>query len=163
MVGKLMRVQNRPSRDQWAMEVAIVTSYRATCIRRKVGCVFLNKLGHIIATGYNGVAAGTPHCNETTMDIYLHPHIVCSGRNSQSGTNLDGCQAIHAEQNALLQCSNVQEIDIAYITTSPCMTCVKMLLNTGCTTIVYHEEYQHTDARQLWESVGRSWVTLQNR
>src|SRR5688572_33115564 len=108
----------RPTRDQWAMEMVQVTAKRATCCRRQVGCVVLNKRGHVLATGYNGVAAGLPHCNEITtfrkgdlvyQPVVHYPHS-CSGAHSPSGTNLDGCQAIHAEQNALLQCRDIYEI-----------------------------------------------------
>lgn len=74
--------------------------------------------------------------------------------------NLDGCQAIHAEQNALLQCRDVYAIHTAYVTASPCMTCVKLLLNTSCERIVYVEEYPHSAARDLWTGAGRSWEQL---
>lgn len=147
----------RSTRDQWAMQMALVTSKRSTCCRRNVGAVFLNERGHVLSTGYNGVAAGQPHCNthDPFSDVGF-PH-ACSGAHAPSGTNLDGCQAIHAEQNALLQCKDVYAIDTAYVTASPCMTCTKLLLNTGCKRIVFLEEYPHAEARHLWESAGRTW------
>src|SRR3990167_8057918 len=77
-----------------------------------------------------------------------------------SGTNLDGCQAIHAEQNALLQCRDMYAIHTAYVTASPCMTCCKLLLNTSCQRIVYVEEYPHSAAKDLWTGAGRSWEQL---
>lgn len=150
----------RPSRDQWAMSMASLTAKRATCLRRQVGAVLLNERGHVLATGYNGVAAGLPHCNE--HDPYHetgHPH-ACSGAHSPSGTNLDGCQAIHAEQNALLQCRDVYSIHTCYVTASPCVTCTKLLLNTSCQRIVFLEEYPHSEARKLWEAAGRQWEQL---
>lgn len=158
----------RISRDEWAMEMAKLTATRSTCLRRRVGCVLLNCRGHVLATGFNGVAAGQPHCNEEFTEKWAHPdkpievRIVtphaCSGAKAPSGMNLDGCQAIHAEQNALLQCKNVYEIDACYVTASPCMTCAKLLLNTSCQKIIFLEEYPHTEARQLWESAGRQWI-----
>jgi len=152
----------RPSRDQWAMQLATITAGRTTCCRRAVGCVLLNARGHVLATGYNGVAAGLPHCNALVVDphdieqgrTYLY---ACSGATAPSGTNLDGCQAIHAEQNAMLQCRDVYAIHTCYVTTSPCMTCCKLLLNTGCERIVYAEEYPHSAARDLWVGAGRLW------
>lgn len=156
----------RPSRDTWAMGLAVVTAQRATCLRRAVGCVLLNRRGHVLSTGYNGVASGQPHCNSIgwTDDgvgdgSISHPH-ACSGAHAPSGTNLEGCQAIHAEQNALLQCRDVYSIDTAYVTASPCMTCVKLLLNTSCQRVVYLEEYPHSTARDLWVSSGRQWEKL---
>lgn len=141
----------RPSRDEWALKLALLTAQRTTCCRRAVGCVLLNERGHVVATGYNGVAAGLPHCNEISP---------CSGAKAPSGTNLDGCQAIHAEQNAMLQCKNVYEIHTCYVTASPCMTCTKLLLNTSCQRIVFKDEYPHNEAQQLWEAAGRQWEQL---
>ena len=47
----------RPTRDQWAIQLAQLTAERSTCCRRHVGCILLNERGHVLATGYNGVAA----------------------------------------------------------------------------------------------------------
>lgn len=155
---------SRPTKDQWALQLASITAARTTCCRRAVGCVLLNARGHVLATGYNGVAAGLPHCNESrTPRKWVEGHSkiyfpnACSGATSLSGTNLDGCQAIHAEQNALLQCKDIYSIDVCYVTTSPCMTCTKLLLNTSCHRIVYLDEYPQASAKELWESAGRIW------
>lgn len=172
----------RPTRDVWAMQIALLTAQRSTCCRRQVGCVLLNSRGHIIATGYNGVAVGLPHCNEVTPRVlestptkdgetYGNPEFwelpevgilrnACAGANSPSGTNLEGCQAIHAEQNALLQCRDVYEIHTACVTTSPCVTCCKLLLNTSCERIIFANTYPHPEAKELWVRAGRHWVEL---
>jgi deoxycytidylate deaminase len=205
----------RQTRDQWAMSMALLTAKRATCSRRQVGAVLLNERGHVLATGYNGVAAGLPHCNEVRITrlasvpqrpgpehwqsdskFYLdraaklypdlvkkmgrmEPHSVdsstveghvgvvvkhfphaCSGACAPSGQSLDACQAIHAEQNAMLQCRDVYAIHTCYVTASPCMTCTKLLLNTSCARIVFLEEYPHHEARALWETSGRHWEQL---
>ena len=138
----------RPSHDAWAMALALETAKRTTCCRRAVGSVLLNARGHVLSTGYNGVAAGMPHCNEVVkvenpkfnlldcdrFDVEYFGTFpnACSGATSPSGTNLDGCGAVHAEQNSLLQCRDVYDIETCYVTTSPCMTCVKLLMNTSC-------------------------------
>lgn len=169
----------RPTRDEWAMGLARLTASRSTCLRRAVGCVLLNERGHVLATGYNGVAAGLPHCNEVTGEMqnpelrtgvgiyrvaehwekqtipsYNH---ACPGATAKSGTNLDACGAIHAEQNALLQCRDVYSIDTAYVSTSPCVTCVKLLLNTSCQRIVFAEPYPHGSSERIWVGAGRVW------
>jgi dCMP deaminase len=105
----------------------------------------------VLSTGYNGVAAGQIHCID----------MPCIGANSPSGTNLDACQAIHAEQNALLQCKDIYDIDTCFVTASPCMTCIKLLLNTACKRIVFFEEYPHTHAKVLWTSAGREWFKFE--
>ncbi len=154
----------RPTRDEWAIELAHLTAKRATCLRRQVGCVLLNERGHVLATGYNGVAAGMPHCNEEawvteTVLMKKWPH-ACSGAKAPSGQALDACQAIHAEQNALLQCRDVWSIHSAYVTASPCITCTKLLMNTSCKCIVFSELYPHNEAEKLWVGAGREWIKL---
>ncbi len=157
----------RLSRADWAMGLAELTARRGTCLRRQVGCVLLNERGHVLSTGYNGVAAGVPHCNEqaggheTGWDKVVagppvYPH-ACPGAQAASGTNLDGCHALHAEQNALLQCRDVWTIHTAYVTASPCMTCTKLLLNTSCQVIIFKEAYPHNQAEGLWVAAGRTW------
>jgi len=64
----------RISVDWWAMNLADCCKDRSTCLRRSVGCVLLDADNHVIATGYNGVAAGMPHCNEPVM-----PGDICKG------------------------------------------------------------------------------------
>jgi len=145
----------RPSFDIWALEMAILVSRRGTCCRRAVGCVLVNERRHILATGYNGVASGMPHCNHLVSGKFPHK---CEGSDAPSGQDLDKCQAIHAEQNALLQCKDSYDIHTAYVTTGPCITCTKLLLNTSCERIVFAERYAHDDSKALWESANRLWV-----
>jgi len=191
----------RPSKDQYFVSMAMLVASRATCCRRSVGCVIVNARGHVLSTGYNGVASGQPHCNEPSIrPVYANDRRVsfdvstnswifngkrtpslckefftksennqcvgfdteyknaCFGAKSASGTNLDSCEAIHAEQNALLQCRDVHEIDTVYCTDSPCITCIKLLMNTSCKKIVYLREYPHAQAKKLWLSLNREWV-----
>lgn len=149
-------MQIRPSRDEYFTQMARLVSSRGTCIRRQVGCVLVNSRGHVLATGYNGVAAGLPHCRNTG-NAHDRP---CEGAGAPSGAQLDRCEAIHAEQNALLQCHDVYDIETCYTTVSPCITCVKLLMNTGCGRIVFTEPYAHdVDAKVLWTSIPkRSWI-----
>lgn len=152
----------RPSRDQWAMILAMETARRSTCLRRQVGCVLLNRRGHVLATGYNGVAAGMPHCNDVDLEGFTtNPHPwACQAAHAASGSQLEGCEAIHAEQNALLQCRDVYDIEECFVTASPCITCTKLLLNTSCQRIIFIEAYPHPAAADLWRRAGREWVQL---
>ena len=140
----------RPPTDFYFLKMAKLVSERGTCARRKVGCIFVNKRNHVIATGYNGNPAGFTHCIDDP----------CEGADSKSGTDLDKCKAIHAEQNALLQCKNVYDIDRVYTTLEPCIHCVKLLLNTTANQIIYGEKYVHEFARKLWEESGRGYTFI---
>ena len=140
----------RPPTDFYFLRMAELVSTRGTCARRKVGCVFVNKKNHVIATGYNASPSGFTHCIDEP----------CEGSNSKRGADLDKCQAIHAEQNALLQCKNVYDIDRVYTTLEPCIHCVKLLLNTTANQIIYGEKYVHEFARKLWEESGRGYTFI---
>jgi dCMP deaminase len=162
----------RISRDEWALRLAEVTALRGTCLRRRVGAVLLDRDGYVLSTGFNGRAAGLPHCDERGMVdrmimvdgrpqglIASYPN-ACPGATAISGTALDLCEACHAEQNCLLRCRDVREVEACYVTVSPCVACAKLLLNTACRRVVFREEYVHADARRLWEAAGRMWICL---
>ena len=132
------------SKTEKLIKVAQAVADLSEC-RRQVGCVLTDAWGHIKATGYNGTPKGMGSC-------------ACKSR--RSGMDLDGCPAVHAEMNALMQCSDIQELTTAYVTTKPCIHCIKMLLNTSIQTIYYVEEYPHQGVQELWESVGRLMVKI---
>lgn len=153
----------RPSKENGWSEVALVISRWSTCHRLPVGCVLVDEAGLILSTGYNGRAAGLPHCNESGIDADVmsnwelkFPHR-CKNSDAPIGKP-NGCESIHAEQNALMQCSDVRRIKVCYVTHSPCLSCVKMLLNTGCRRIVFTTDYPSGGARELWEGAGRGWI-----
>ena len=121
------------------LQIAINLSQLATCSRRNVGCVILDKYDRIIATGYNGVAKSSKHCIDNN----------CAGSQCESNTNLDKCEAIHAEQNALLQCKDINEIAQIICTTSPCMHCAKLISNTSCKKVIYLDKYDENAIEYL--------------
>jgi len=124
-------MKQRESKNQYFLKIAQLVATRATCARRSVGCVIVNKYNHIKATGYNGVPKNYNHCLDSP----------CGGQGEKSSKNLDLCMATHAEQNALLQCENVMDIETLYCTVSPCITCAKLIANTSCNKVVYSNEY----------------------
>lgn len=134
--------------------MAEMLARRGTCRRRQVGCILVDSKGRILSTGYNGVARGLTHC--TT--------VACPGAKAKSGESLDMCQAIHAEANALLQCNDIDAIHTAYCTDSPCIHCIKLLMNTSCSRIVFIREYPHGMSKELWlkscAPVEREWINI---
>lgn len=130
----------RISKVDYYIEMARLASRRASCSRRQVGCVLVNYDGHVLSTGYNGPARGVPNCTE----------VPCRGATCRSGEGLELCEAIHAEQNALLQCPDVNKIDTCYVTTEPCAHCAKLLLNTGCRRVVFSDPYPNGRGFDQW-------------
>lgn len=118
-------------------------------MRRQVGCILTDENQRVLATGYNGPASGLPHCIEEP----------CPGAGLATGTGLDKCEAIHAEQNALIQCADVRRVAHIYTVVSPCVTCTKLLLATPARALYFAERYAHDhEARRLWQAAGRDWV-----
>lgn len=120
---------NRPSKDEYFMQLARTVATRSTCPKASVGALLV-KDGSIISTGYNGSPVGEPHCDE-------------AGHNESA----DGhCQrAVHAEMNAILQAAkhgNSTKDSTLYITHFPCNHCLKAVRNAGITHIVYDKPYK---------------------
>lgn len=138
----------RESRDSYFLRMARMVASRTTCIRRSVGCVLVSPHGEVIATGYNGVPSGFPHCNE---------ELPCEGAYLPAGQAGTKCKSTHAEQNALIQCRDHRLIHTAYVTCNPCDVCVKLLLNTSCQRIVFIDDYP-SEAREMWVASGREWI-----
>lgn len=103
---------------------------RSTCIRRKVGAIITDKEGHVLSTGYNGVPKNFDHCID----------VPCLGATDKSG-DTSQCMAVHAEQNALLQCSDLSRASVMYASCTPCFVCAKMIVNTNIGAIICIEEY----------------------
>ena len=134
---------SRLDKDTYFLEIAKTVAQRSTCPRRQVGCVLVDSRNHIVATGYNGVPTGFPHCIENP----------CPGANYPSGEGLDHCEAIHAEVNAFLQLRSDDELT-AYMTVLPCFTCGKMFANSKVKRIVALEEYVHTQTERMLKMAG---------
>jgi len=142
----------RPSRHETMLEIVEALEKRTTCLRRGVGAVLVNNQGQILSTGYNGVAKGEKHCNNPDI-VSLHYPNACVNQKPKSGESLHECKAIHAEQNALLQCPDVQKIYVCYTSCSPCIHCMKLLMNTSCSLLVFQEIYDN-EALNLWYKDG---------
>lgn len=140
--------KNRPSIDEYFMEIAHVVAKRATCQRHNVGAVIV-KDKHIITTGYNGAPAGTKDCLELgcLRDKLKIP----------SGTRHEICRAVHAEQNAIIQAAyhgNDTKGAIIYITHSPCILCAKMIVNAGIKRVVCDIVYPDREWEPLFKEAG---------
>jgi dCMP deaminase len=115
----------RQTIEQYYLEMLHLVASRATCRRRKVASIITDEQGRVLSTGYNGVPSGAIHCIDSP----------CSG-------------VIHAEQNALLQCRQIDRAHTIYCSVSPCFTCCKLIANTPIQRIIFAEQY--SDERGLW-------------
>lgn len=133
----------RPTYDEYFMEMAYLAAKRSTCLRRKVGAVLV-KDRHVLSTGYNGPPKGLAHCDETG----------CIRQQLQipSGERHEICRGLHAEQNAIIQAAvfgiSIKD-SVLYVTNTPCVVCAKMLINAGVKEIVFDGDYPDALAKQI--------------
>ncbi len=136
---KLMSQLSRPDWDEYFMRMAKVAALRSNCVKRKVAAVIVRDK-RVISTGYNGTPRGTRNCFEGG----------CPRCNqlADSGTQLDDCLCSHGEENAITQAAyhGVSVKDgVLYTTFSPCLTCTKMIINSGIGEVVYNLKYPLSD------------------
>jgi len=149
LLGKLLREIQRPSWDEYFMNIAKVVASRSNCMKRKVAAIIV-KDKRVVSTGYNGTPRGTRNCNEGG----------CPRCNSlaASGTALDECLCSHGEENAIVQASyhGVSLKDaIIYSTFAPCLQCAKMIINSGIREVIYNMDYPLNDsAFRLFQEAG---------
>ncbi|MGE4271768.1 MAG: cytidine/deoxycytidylate deaminase family protein [Desulfitobacterium sp.] len=138
-----MKKIERPSWDEYFMQMAQVVAGRSTCLRRQVGAVIV-KDKQILSTGYNGSPSGLSHCAEKGC---LRQQL-----GIPSGERAEICRAVHAEQNALVQAAKhgvvINGADI-YTTVQPCVLCTKLLINAGIERVFYLYPYPDSLALEL--------------
>ena len=129
----------RPGWDEYFMEIAQVVAKRSNCSRRQVAAVIVQS-NHLISTGYNGTPRGVKNC-------FAGGCPRCAGT-VKSGEHLEECLCVHAEQNAICQAAlhgHAIEGATIYVTISPCLTCAKLIINSGIQEVVYAGEYAFLD------------------
>lgn len=127
---------HRPSWDNYFLKLAMLVSERSTCPRMHCGCVLVRDK-QILSTGYNGSIPGDAHCEDDGC-IIVDNHCV---------------RTIHAEMNAILQCSThgVSTAGAtAYVTNMPCTNCAKALIGAQVKEIVIFSDYHDTLAEDFF-------------
>ena len=143
-----MEIPTRLDSDEYFLKIASVVAERSTCRRHHVGAVAVRDK-HILATGYNGAAAGIKDCLELgcLRDEMKIP----------SGTRHEICRGIHAEQNVIVQASlhGVSlEGSTIYCTHTPCILCAKMLVNAKIRRYVSFGRYSDNQFDPLFKEAG---------
>lgn len=131
----------RISWDEYFMAQSHLLSLRSTCSRLSVGATIV-KDKRIIAAGYNGSIKGDEHCIDVGCKV-IEGHCV---------------RTIHAEINAILQCSKFgvcTEGATIYVTHFPCLNCTKSIIQAGIKEICYANDYRNNEyAQELLEKSG---------
>jgi len=138
----------RPTWNEYFLNICNLIASRSTCLRRQVGAVIV-KDKQILASGYNGAPTGIKHCD--LVGCLREKLGVPSGQRHEL------CRALHAEQNAFLQAAkhgvSLKGASI-YITTQPCSICAKMIINAGIKKVIIQGDYPDDLALEFLEEAG---------
>jgi len=145
----------RIDKDHYFMNIAIEVSRRSTCTRRQIGAIIVSDVGEIKSTGYNGNPRGIPHCEEIGC--------IRDKLGIPSGTRLETCTAVHAEQNALIQAGTNSKGSTLYSTIVPCPICARMILNAQVVRVVYIDDYSDLSGVELLKQAGMKIVKLDKK
>lgn len=140
----------RPSWDDYFLEVAHAIAKRATCDRGRSGCVIARNK-QLLVTGYVGAPAGLPHCDEAGHQMKKVVH--------EDGHETSHCvRTVHAEQNAVCQAAKLGvALDGAtlYCRMTPCRTCAMLIINCGIVRVVCERKYHAGgESEELFRQAG---------
>jgi dCMP deaminase len=130
--------------DKRYLRMARIWSENSYCTRRKVGALIV-KDKMIISDGYNGTPSGFENVceleDDTTKGYVLHAEANAITKIAKSGNSSDGATL--------------------YVTTSPCLECAKLIIQSGIKRVVYSEKYRIDDGIKLLERAGIECVYVE--
>ena len=140
----------RPSWDEYFMELANTAAKRATCDRGRSGCVIVRDK-HVLVTGYVGSPMGLPHCDDVGHLLKRVTH--------EDGKITQHCvRTVHAEQNAICQAARLGislENGILYCKMTPCRTCAMLIINCGIKRVVCEKKYHAGgESEEMFRTAG---------
>jgi len=129
--------------DKRYLQMARIWAQNSYCKRRQVGALIV-KARMIISDGYNGTPEGFENVCEDE-DNKTKPYV------------------LHAEANAITKVAksnNSSEGSTLYVTTSPCMECSKLIIQSGIKRVVFSELYNKEEGLRLLEKAKVEWIHL---
>ncbi|RLD36762.1 MAG: CMP deaminase [Bacteroidetes bacterium] len=136
--------KRQPLFDKRYLEMAGTWSKNSYCKRKKVGALIV-KDRMIISDGYNGTPAGFEN--------------VCEDENGKTKPYV-----LHAEANAITKVAksnNSSENATLYVTTSPCLECSKLIIQSGITRVVFVEKYRDESGLNLLKRANVDIVQME--
>jgi dCMP deaminase len=127
-------VEKQLKLDERYLRMAAVWAENSYCTRRQVGALLV-KDKMIISDGYNGTPSGFEN--------------VCEDDNNKTKPYV-----LHAEANAITKVAksnNSSDGATLYVTSSPCLECSKLIIQSGIKRVVFSEQYRVNDGVELLE------------
>jgi dCMP deaminase len=133
--------------DPYFLNIAEAVSKKSPDPNTKHGCVIVDSQNRVLSTGYNGPVQGIPHdiIDWERPNKYMW--------------------MIHAEDNAVTFAKCDLTGSTAYITGRPCVPCLRRLIQSGVTKIVFGKreskcisDYEKTVSQLLVESKNIMYI-----
>ncbi|SEJ90212.1 Deoxycytidylate deaminase [Deinococcus reticulitermitis] len=119
---------SRPSWDEMGVRTAQLWAERSADPKLKVGSCLMDRWHRVIGVGYNGRAAGEP--------------------NERESLDQGMSEALHAEINCLLAANWNGEGATLYVTSEPCASCARAIINARRISRVVYVSPYYEDARR---------------
>jgi len=130
--------------DKAYLRMAKTWSELSHCQRKQVGAIIV-KDGMIISDGYNGTPSGFENVCEDednkTKDYVLHAEANAITKVAKSGNSSDGATL--------------------YVTTSPCVECSKLIIQSGIKRVVFSNKYRIETGLDILKQVGVELVFIE--
>lgn len=140
----------RPSWDEYFMDMCHSVALRATCNRGRSGCVIVRDK-QILVTGYVGSPSHLPHCDEVG-------HLFRKTLHEDGSITTHCVRTVHAEQNAICQAARrgvALEGSTLYCTMTPCRTCAMLIINCGIKKVVAEYKYHAgAESEEMFKMAG---------
>lgn len=131
------KIEKQLELDKRYLRMATIWAENSYCKRRQVGALIV-KDKMIISDGYNGTPSGFEN--------------VCEDEN-----NVTKPYVLHAEANAITKVAASSNSSLGatiYVTSSPCIECAKLIIQSGIKRVVYSEKYRVEDGCLLLKRAG---------
>jgi len=139
-----MQEENKQNKlDKRYLKMAKIWAENSYCKRRQVGALLV-KDKMIISDGYNGTPSGFEN--------------ICEDDNNKTKAYV-----LHAEANAITKIAksnNNSKNATMYVTTSPCIECAKLIIQSGIQRVVFTDKYRDDSGLKLLERVGIDTVFI---
>jgi len=153
-----MGENQRPSWDEYFLEMCDKVASRATCDRGRAGSIIVLEK-RVLATGYVGSPPGLPHCDDVG-------HMMKKVTDEDESTRQHCVRTIHAEQNAICQAARYGiaiEGGSLYCKMEPCRVCAMLIISVGISRVVCRKRYHAgADTRDLFTQAGVELLVIED-
>ena len=135
------------------MGVAALSAKRSKDPNTQVGACIVNQEKRIIGIGYNGFPAG---CSD---------QIFPWGKQDTNYLNTKYPYVVHAEPNAILNCTSSLKDSTLFVTLFPCNECAKLIIQSGIKHVVYgsdkyHDQDSYLASRRMFDAAGINYEKM---